>query len=32
MAKNKLEKELVVNDGNTYIQIYPTNGGKLTMN
>ena len=25
-------KELVVNDGNTYIQIYPTNGGKLTIN
>jgi len=24
-------KELVVNDGNTYIQIYPTNGGKLTI-
>ena len=23
--------ELVVNDGNTYIQIYPTNGGKLTI-
>ena len=24
-------EELVVNDGNTYIQIYPTNGGKLTI-
>ena len=23
--------DLVVNDGNTYIQIYPTNGGKLTI-
>ena len=25
-------EELVVNDGNTYIQIYPLNGGKLTIN
>ena len=25
-------EDLVVNDGNTYIQIYPSNGGKLTMN
>ena len=25
-------EDLIVNDGNTYIQIYPTNGGKLTMN
>ena len=25
-------EELTVNDGNTYIQIYPTNGGKLTIN
>ena len=25
-------EELVVNDGNTYIQIYPSNGGKLTIN
>ena len=25
-------EDLVVNDGNTYIQIYPTNGGKLTIN
>ena len=25
-------ENLVVNDGNTYIQIYPTNGGKLTIN
>ena len=25
-------EELKVNDGNTYIQIYPSNGGKLTMN
>lgn len=25
-------EELIVNDGNTYIQIYPTNGGKLTIN
>lgn len=24
-------EELVVNDGNTYIQIYPSNSGKLTM-
>ena len=24
-------EELVVNDGNTYIQIYPSNGGKLTI-
>ena len=24
-------EDLVVNDGNTYIQIYPTNGGKLTI-
>ena len=24
-------ENLVVNDGNTYIQIYPTNGGKLTI-
>ena len=24
-------EELVVNDGNTYIQIYPNNGGKLTI-
>ena len=24
-------EELVVNDGNTYIQIYPTNGGSLIM-
>ena len=24
-------EELKVNDGNTYIQIYPSNGGKLTM-
>ncbi len=24
-------EDLVVNDGNTYIQIYPTNGGKLTL-
>ncbi len=24
-------EELVVNDGNTYVQIYPTNGGKLTI-
>lgn len=24
-------EKLVVNDGNTYIQIYPTNGGKLTI-
>jgi hypothetical protein len=24
-------EELVVNDGNTYIQIYPTNGGNLTI-
>lgn len=26
------KEELVVNDGNTYIQIYPSNSGKLTMN
>ena len=25
-------EDLVVNDGNTYIQIYPNNGGKLTIN
>ena len=25
-------EELVVNDGNTYIQIYPSNGGNLTIN
>ena len=25
-------EELIVNDGNTYIQIYPSNGGKLTVN
>ncbi len=25
-------EDLVVNDGNTYIQIYPSNGGKLTIN
>ncbi len=24
-------EDLVVNDGNTYIQIYPSNGGKLTI-
>ena len=24
-------EELTVNDGNTYIQIYPSNGGKLTL-
>ena len=24
-------EDLIVNDGNTYIQIYPTNGGKLTI-
>ncbi len=24
-------EELIVNDGNTYIQIYPSNSGKLTM-
>ena len=24
--------ELIVNDGNTYVQIYPTNGGSLTIN
>lgn len=24
-------EDLMVNDGNTYIQIYPTNGGKLTI-
>ena len=24
-------EELIVNDGNTYIQIYPSNGGKLTI-
>jgi len=24
-------EELIVNDGNTYIQIYPSNGGKLTL-
>lgn len=25
-------EELIVNDGNTYVQIYPTNGGNLTIN
>lgn len=25
-------EELIVNDGNTYIQIYPSNGGNLTLN
>ncbi len=24
-------ENLIVNDGNTYIQVYPTNGGKLTI-
>ena len=24
--------ELIVNDGNTYVQIYPTNGGYLSIN
>ena len=29
--KDKNGKEIKVNDGNTFIQVYPTNGGKLTI-
>ena len=29
--KDSKGQELKVNDGNTYIQIYPSNGGKLTI-
>ena len=25
-------EELIVNDGNTYVQVYPSNGGSLTIN